>query len=94
MALLALVFAGFFPGAQPRAAEVCHDDMSTAASRLDDATAQHVEIGIGRARRRPFWTRRGCGSYRSRPLTKLFSRKPRASRILRPSVLSAFRGWF
>jgi hypothetical protein len=45
MAPLALMLAGFFPGAQPRAAEVCHDDMSTAASRLDDATAQHVEIG-------------------------------------------------
>src|SRR5688500_12279416 len=44
-ALLALVLAEFFGGAQPRAPEVCHDDMSTAVSRLDDATAQHVEIG-------------------------------------------------
>ena len=45
MAPLVLMLAGFFSGAQPRAAEVCHDEMSTAASRLDDAMAQHDEIG-------------------------------------------------
>lgn len=45
MALLALVSAGLVAGAQPRAPEVCHDDMSTAVSRLDDAVAQHAEVG-------------------------------------------------